>query len=121
MRGMMRIFLLAVLVLILASAFASAEGSLALPTTDKAINSGFTVITFENITYRIFSANSYRIYFERVDVTHNRIFLIPVAGEQIPYYDVYIQWGLFPPVCLDIGAGGEESYLLGSETGYAEK
>ncbi len=119
MRMMTKVFLLAVSVLVLASVPVRADGALGIA-VDKTVSSDVRVLVFEGTTYKIFTISNYLITFERVDNTHHRIYIDPI-DETLPCYDIYIQWGFFLPVRLDIGSGGTNSYLLGTETGYAEK
>lgn len=121
MRGSAKVFLLSVLMMLLASTMASAGDSLGLPVDVKTVGPGCTTIKFDGINYRIFTYGSYNISFERVDEAHHRIFILAGNGEPAPYCDLFVQWSFFPPVVLSIDMDGGSTYLLGTETGYAEK
>ena len=123
MKGIAGVLFIAVSVLVLSASAASAASSIEnqMDVPVKTADSGFQIVQFDGINYRIFTSGTIAVTFERVDSEHHRIFIIAGEGEVLPYSSVYIQWELFPPVCLEIGLGGGGTYLLGTETGYAEK
>ncbi len=120
MKGITIVFLFSVTLLILASSFVSAQ-ELAIPIDEKTVSPGCRIVKFDSITYRIMTSGNYYMTFSRVDSKHHRVFVLPAENEIVPYCNITMQWGLFPPVELDPGFGGGNSFLLGTETGYVEK
>ena len=123
MKGIAGVFFIAVSVLVLAAPSASVASSLEnqIDVGEKAISPGFQIVQFDGIVYRILTTGSFTFRFDRVDDEHHRVFIIPGGEEILPVCSVYIQWDYFSPVCLEFGPGGGDTYLLGTETGYAEK
>ena len=119
MRGS-KILLALVAVLLLAAPFASAEDDLGLP-TDKTSGTTYKLVRFDGVVYRIATDVACELYFHRIDDGHHRLSVKPVDDEPIPFCVVVVQWGLFPPVSLGLGMGGTNDWILGTETGYAEK
>jgi hypothetical protein len=122
MKGIAGVLFIAVSVLVLATSAVPAESlSNQMDIDEKTISPGFQVVQFDGTTYKILTAGAFTLSFERVDNEHHRVFIIASEGEVLPFSSIYIQWNLFPPVCLELGLGGGSTYLLGTETGYAEK
>ena len=119
MRGSSKILLALIAVVMLAAPFARA-GDLGLP-TDKTSGSAYKLVYFEGVTYRIATDVPCQIYFTKVDDRHHRLNVLPLVDEVTPFCDVVVQWGLFPPVTLGLMSGDANSWILGTETGYAEK
>ncbi len=120
MSMMTKIFLLvAVSVLVFSSVPVAAVSFRSIPIA-RATRIEESVIVFEGTVYTILNARGYLLTFEKVDDTHDRVHIEIVDGVR-PLYGVYLQWGSFWPVFLDIDSGEDNSYLLGTETGYAEK
>ncbi|RJR26132.1 MAG: hypothetical protein C4574_07745 [Candidatus Latescibacterota bacterium] len=79
-----------------------------------------SVIRYETIAYTFYTPVALNVRFESVDVSHVK--LTVKAASPVPYsYDVSVQWLYFPPVTLGIDGGGTGSFILNTETGYAEK
>jgi hypothetical protein len=122
MKGIAGVLFIAVSVLVLATSAVSAESlSNQMDIDEKTISPGFQVVQFDGTIYKILTAGAFTLTFERVDSEHHRVFIIAGEGEVLPFSSIYLQWDLFPPVCLELGLGGGSTYLLGTETGYAEK
>ncbi len=121
MRGCARVILLMVAVIAIISTLAHAQ-ELAIPVDmEKSTCYGYTSVRFEGMKYRIFANDVFDISFVNVDDSHVRMFVIPRCGCIMPYHSVSVQWGDFPLFELPLGEGDSDSFLLGSETGYAEK
>ncbi len=121
MKGRWKVVSIAVLVLILSTAYLSAQIQNALP-TDKKLGEGKTYVFFDGILYRIISEVPVQVHFSEIDESHHRVVFEWDQGVQSPICnDVYVQWEDFPPVYLGIGTSCGDTYILGTETGYAEK
>lgn len=122
MRGSSKILMALVAVVILAAPFAQAEDELGLP-TDKTAGSTYKLVRFDGVVYRIFMEIPCDLYFSRIDDEHHLLTVRPVTDKVTvtPFCEVSVQWGTFPAVILGLEIGGTNSWLLGTETGYAEK
>jgi hypothetical protein len=120
MRGSSKILMALVAMMILAAPFARAEDSLALP-TDKTSGTTYKLVRFDGVVYRIFTEVSCELSFQKVDNEHHLFSAKPVADTVTPFCQVSIQWDAFPALTLDLIMGGTNSWILGTETGYAEK
>ncbi len=120
MRGSRKILMALVAVMILASPFARAGDDLGLP-TDKTSGATYTLVRFDGMVYRIMTQVSCDLFFQRIDDEHHFLSIKPVPDGVTPFCEVVVQWGMFPAVTLGLEAGGTNSWILGTETGYAEK
>ncbi|MBN2184802.1 MAG: hypothetical protein JW746_05695 [Candidatus Krumholzibacteriota bacterium] len=120
MRMLTKVFLLAIALMIFSSAQMVADGLRGIPVDKIVSRTEASLVAFEGTVYKIYNSDGYYIFFEKVDDAHNRVHIMPVERVR-PFVDVCIQWDAFSPVCLDIDPDGDNSYLLGTETGYAEK
>jgi len=123
MRGSSKIVMALVAVMILAAPFAHAEDELCLP-TDKTAGTTYRVVSFDGVVYRIVSDIPCELVFLRVDSEHHSLTIKPFIDKGttvMPFCDVSVQWGAFPPLSLGLEMGGTNSWVLGTETGYAEK
>ncbi|MBN1164512.1 MAG: hypothetical protein JXB45_08030 [Candidatus Krumholzibacteriota bacterium] len=120
MKGSKIVFSIAMLALILAATNLSAQIPNGIP-LDKQLSPGYSIVKFDGIIYRIYTEGSVRITFRKIDNQHHSVKLIPIGDNVFPFCDVVVQWGCFFPVCLGIDSASGETYILGTETGYAEK
>ena len=121
MRGSGKILMAALALVLVTTPLALAKGEPRSMPTDKTTGTVYTLIRFDGVIYRVVSEIPCDITFERIDEEHHRVFVATIPDGVISYCEVEIQWGDFPPVVLDIVLGGNNSWLLGIETGYAEK
>ena len=119
MRGS-KILLALVAFMILAAPFAHAGDDLGLPTEKTSVRT-YKLVRFEGVVYRIYTPVECILYFEKVDDTHHRLTIFPKEIGVTPFCEVAVQWGSFPPVSLGLTSGGTNDWILGTETGYAEK
>jgi hypothetical protein len=121
MRGSRKILMALVAVVILAAPLAWAGDDLGLPTNKTSSGTISQMVRFDGVIYRITTDVSCDLFFRKIDDGHHLLNIKPVAEELTPYCEASIQWGMFPAVVLGLEAGGTNSWLLGTETGYAEK
>jgi hypothetical protein len=119
MRGRERAILVMVTLIAIITTLAHAQ-EFAIP-VEKSSCFGITSVKFDGIEYRILTNDLFDIAFSKEDETHVRMFVFPRRGMLMPYHTMSVQWGEFPAVNLPLGEGDSDSFLLGSETGYAEK
>jgi hypothetical protein len=119
MRGS-KILMALVAAMILAAPFAHAEEYLGVP-TDKTPGTTYKLVRFDGIVYRVSTEVACELFFYKIDDGHHLLSIKPVEEGPTPYCVVVVQWGLFPPVTLGLGMGGTNDWILGTETGYAEK
>ena len=120
MRGSSKILIALVAVMILAAPFAQAKNDLGIP-TDKTSAITFQVVRFDRVLYKITAEVPVELFFWKIDDEHHLLYVKTIPDGVTPYCEVVIQWGPFDPVTLGIEAGGVNSWILGTETGYAEK
>ena len=124
MKGSRTILALLVVLLVMTIAPASAQDGYMM-TVNKTSSTTYvvpptSVIRYETIAYTFYTPVALNVRFESVDASHVK--LTVKAASAIPYsYDVSVQWLYFPPVALDLEGGGTGSFILNTETGYAEK
>jgi len=118
MRGSTAILALAALVLVLGTTSLWAQDTYALP-LDHSINPGRTPIKFDARIYTFISESTFTVHFEKVDAMRVKVTIKPVT-QVTPHEEVYVQWGNFlAPLLID--SSGGDTFILNSETGYAEK
>ncbi len=88
---------------------------------EKTINTGYSVIKFDGIAYRIFSQAQCQLIFAKVDDRHHRLTVRPLKLGPIMYQEFSIQWGSFPSIPLGLDSADGNDYELDTEAGYAEK
>ncbi len=120
MRGSSKILMALVVVIIFAAPFARADDGLGLP-TDKTSGATYNLVRFDGVVYRITTDVECDLFFYRIDSEHHLLSIKPVEEGPTPFCMVVIQWGMFPSVALGLGMGDSNDWILGTETGYAEK
>jgi len=86
---------------------------------DRSIYPLRTAIKYDTQTYTFTCQSAYNVRFERIDAKRVRLFIKPLNQQPIPY-EVSVQWGNFPAITLQTDSSGE-TFILNTETGYAEK
>ena len=120
MRGSSKILMALIAFVILAAPIAQAGNDLGLP-TDKTSGANYQLVRFDGVIYKIFTEVPCDLYFQVVDDEHHRLTITPKVSGPVPFCEAVVQWGMFPPISLELVIGGTNSWLLGTETGYAEK
>jgi hypothetical protein len=119
MRGSRAILALAALAIVLSATTLWAQDSYAIP-LDRSINPGRTSIKYDTHIYTFFSESTFSVRFEKIDEKRVKLTVKPVTM-LTPYEEVSVQWGTFLAVTLSIDSSDGDSFILNSETGYAEK
>ncbi|MCD6379535.1 hypothetical protein J7M07_03720 [bacterium] len=120
MKKSFKVVFAVLLLCVLSTSIVSAQDPMGIPVDVKISGGGCTYVYFNGIMFRIASRGDYYFDFEEYDDEWVSLRIIPY--EQKPeYHPVYIQWGTFDTVVLTLETGDDGIYLLGSETGYAEK
>jgi len=120
MKKCCRVIFAVVLLLSLAAPMVQSEGEYGIPKPVKVANN-YELVTFEGVVFSIYSQGNYYLLFSEYDSEKVRLDILPAYQEYNEYPPVYIQWGTFSILELGIGSDDGETYLLGTETGYAEK
>jgi hypothetical protein len=120
MKKSFKVILAAVLLFILSTSLIYAQDVMGIP-VDVKIGSVCTFVNFNGITYGIINGGDYYFNFEEYDSECVKLDIIPCGEKPQSYSTIYIQWSTSNSVYLTVGADGGGTYLLGSETGYAEK
>lgn len=118
MKGSKWILALAMVAMFLAASPAWAQDQYAMP-LDKIITTGPTQVKYQNLAYNFNAQGTYSIRFERLDSSHVKLTVKLIKPDVQPH--VSVQWGTFQQA--DLGAPGPDgdTFVLNSETGYAEK
>jgi hypothetical protein len=119
MKGSRAILALAALVLVLGATALCAQETYAMP-LDRSINPGRTTVKYDTHVYNFVSESTFNVRFEKIDATRVRL-TIKSATQVTPYEEVSLQWGNFLAVSLSIDSSGGDTFILNTETGYAEK
>jgi hypothetical protein len=118
MRGSRAILALAALVLVLGVATLRAQQEYSMP-LDRSIYPLRTAIKYDTQTYTFTCQSAYNVRFEKIDSKRIRLSIKPMNTLPIPY-EVSVQWGNFPAITLQTDSSGD-TFILNTETGYAEK
>ena len=119
MKGSMKVLLSALALILLLSTVATARDIYARPIV-KLVKTGYTTIKFDKINYYFSSPVSLTVTFDKIDDRFVEIEIKPV-DYPTPTIAVSLWWGDFPVNSLGLEAGGDNSWTLDTETGYAEK
>lgn len=121
MKDFMKIFFAAVLLLTLTtSALPSQFDSKQIARSTKTTG-GVDFVYFNGIIYTIYTEGTYNLIFEEYDAEWVKLDIIPCYDSGEGYSPITVQWEDFSPVVLELESEEGETYLLGTETGYAEK
>jgi hypothetical protein len=123
MRGSSKILMAFVAMMILAAPLSRADDHLGLLLpSDGIFKSGSVrLVRFDGVDYRIKAQVPCELYFEKADDHLHILNIKPEEEELTAFCIVTVQWGIFAPVTLQIEGGGTNSWLINTETGYAEK
>jgi hypothetical protein len=119
MRGSRAILALAALALVLSAAPLWAQETYAMP-LERSINPGRTTVKYDTRIYSFVSESTFTVRFEKIDAKRVKLTVKP-ATQYTPHEEVSVQWGSFLAVTLLIDSSGGDTFILNSETGYAEK
>ncbi len=118
MRGSRAILVFAALALVMGATALWAQEPYTMP-LDRSINPGRTAVKYDTCIYTFISESFLSVRFEKIDA--KRVLLTVKQTNQVaPYQEISLQWGNFLAVSLLIDSSGD-SFILNTETGYAEK
>jgi hypothetical protein len=118
-RGSRAILALAALALVLGATTLWAQDPYAMP-LDRSISPGRTTVKYDTHIYTFVSEKSFNVRFEKIDTKRVRLTIKPVT-QVTPHEEVSLQLGNFLAVSLSIDSFGGDTFILNTETGYAEK
>jgi len=119
MKRIATVMSLLIAILLLSAILGEAEECML--SVDKTVGSGYSIIKFDGIAYRIFSSAQYQLIFSKVDDRIHRLAVVPLKTGPILYEVISIQWGSFPTIPLGLDSADGNDFELDTETGYAEK
>jgi hypothetical protein len=119
MRGSRAILALAALAIVLGATMLYAQTPYGMP-LERSINPVRTAVKYDANIYTFYCQNPYNVRFERIDARRVKLTVRPL-DKVTPYEEISIQWGVFPILTLPIDGSGDNSFILNTETGYAEK
>ncbi|MDD4858083.1 MAG: hypothetical protein PHD74_08250 [Candidatus Krumholzibacteria bacterium] len=119
MKGSKAILALAALLVIIGASTLWAQNSYALMAS-KTISPSNPTVRFDKVLYSFTVDDCYSVCFAKLDGSHVKLAIKPLKVK--PLQIVTIQWGPFEPQSLDIdSSAGGDTFLIDTETGYAEK
>lgn len=119
MKGIARVLPLVIAILLLSAVLVPAQDYV-MP-VDKTVRSGYSVIEFDGIDYRVFTPVQCLFTFSKIDDRYHSLAIRPAKPGPVPYIEITIQWSVFPTIPLDIDTADGNDYELDTESGYAEK
>ena len=120
MKGSKVIFALVAIVLILGASTLWAQNEYSKP-LDKTISPGRATVKYDVFVYTFMSDNYLEVRFEKIDRTHVKL-NVKQTCEVKPHESFFVEWGGFAMQELDIGGSPNgDTFILNTETGYAEK
>lgn len=119
MKGRARILLGVVALILLCCSFLSAQKIYSIPTLEKLLRPGQTVVKYDRIAYNFYNNDPIVVTFTKLDDRFVDLKIEPTLP--VPTTVVVLWWGDFPFNTLTVETGGDNSWTLDSETGYAEK
>ncbi len=119
MKGIARVLPLAIAILLLSAVLVPAD-EYVMP-VDKTVRSGYSVIEFDGINYRVYTPVKCRFIFSKIDDRYHALAIRPVRLDPVPYIEITIQWNVFPTVPLGLDSADGNDFELDTESGYAEK
>jgi hypothetical protein len=119
MKGRARILLGVMALILLCSVFASAQKLYPIPTVEKLLRPGLTVVKYDRTAY--YFSNNEPVVITLTKLDDRYVDLKIETALPVPTTVVTLWWGDFPFNTLTVGTGGDNSWTLDSETGYAEK
>jgi hypothetical protein len=120
MKGSMKIVLGALALILLLSTLASAKEEVYAIPIVKIVKTGYSVIRYDKVLYYFSSPVSLSVTFDKIDDRYVEVVVKPIDF-LTPTIAVSLWWGDFPVNSLGLEAGGDNSWTLDTETGYAEK
>ena len=119
MKGSRAVLALAAVVIIMGAAALWAQDQYSMP-VNKVMNAGRATVRFDPYVYTFVSDEVLSVTFEKLDAVRVKLTIKPLTVPE-PFEHVTVQWGSFQPVGLTLDSPGENSFILNTETGYAEK
>lgn len=119
MKRIATVLSLLIAILLLSSILPQAEECML--SVDKTIGTGYYVVKFDGVTYRLFSTAQFELIFTKVDDRYHMLSVRPIKPEFIMFLELSIQWGSFPTIPLGLDSAEGNDFELDTETGYAEK
>ena len=120
MKGSRAIFALAAIVLILGASTLWAQNEYSKP-LDKTINPGRATVKYDVYIYTFQSDNYLEVTLQKIDRTHVKLNVKQIS-EVKPNESVFVEWGGFGMQELDLGGSPNgDTFILNTESGYAEK
>jgi hypothetical protein len=120
MKGSRAIFALAAILLVLCASTLQAQDQYAMP-INKTISPGHITVKFDKYVYTILSDTYLDVKFAKLDPVRVKLDVKQLSQVK-PFESISVQWGAFPPQELNLTGGTNgDSFILNTETGYAEK
>lgn len=119
MKGRARILLCAVALVLIVSTLSAGQKIFQLPTIEKLLRPGLTTVKYDRTAYNFYNNEPITITLNKLDDRYTEL-KVDIVGP-VPTTIVTLNWDYFPFNTLTVGSGGDNTWTLDSETGYAEK
>lgn len=119
MKGRARILLCVVALVLIWSVFSASQRIYRLPSMVKLLRPGITTVKYDRTAYYFYNNEPIAITLTKLDERYTKLEM-DVVGP-IPTTVVTLWWNSFPFNTLTVDSGGDNTWNLDSETGYAEK
>ena len=119
MKGRARILLCVVALVFIWGVFSAGQIIYQLPTMDKLLRPGVSTVKYDRTAYYFYNNEPIAITLTKLDDRFIEL-KMDVVGP-VPTTVVNLWWDAFPFNTLTIDSGGDNTWTLDSETGYAEK
>ncbi len=119
MKGRARILLCVVALVLIWTSLSAGQKIYELPTIEKLLRPGSTVVKYNRTAYNFYNNEPIAITLTKLDDRYTELKVDLVTP--VPTAIVTLGWDYFPFNTLTITSGGDNTWTLDSETGYAEK
>jgi len=119
MKGSRAVLALAAVVLVLGAPAAWALDLYA-TSIEKVISPGQATVVCDTDAFTVVTDDYLIVTFEKLSTAQVKL-TVKRLTRLYPVEEVSVNWGGYPPVGLMLGSSGGDSFILNTETGYAEK
>ena len=119
MKGRARILLCVLALVLICSALSAGQKIYQLPTMEKLLRPGSSTVKYDRTAYCFYNNEPIAITFTKLNDQYTEL-KVEVVGP-VPTTIVTLWWDAYPFNTLTVDSGGDNTWTLDSETGYAEK
>jgi len=119
MKGSRVVLVLAAIVLILGAATIRAQDGYARSIV-KVVSPGRATVVCDTDVFTFQTDDCLVVTFEKLSAAHVKLTVKRLTG-RYAVEELFVNWGCYSPVMLVLDSYGGDSFILNTETGYAEK